>query len=80
MAKETDSSAPAIIGELVDKFTEHRDTYHRAGDKETQLRQDFLDPVFEALGWGVNNRQGFAEAYRDVVPEQALRLADSSSH
>jgi len=33
--------APAEIRELVEKFAEHRETYHRAGYNETQLRQDF---------------------------------------
>ena len=64
MAKTTLSAVPAIVGTLVEKFAEQCETYHRAGYNETQLRQDFLDPLFEALGWDVNNRQGFAEAYR----------------
>ena len=77
MAKKTATTAPRVIGELVDKFAEHRDAYHRPGYNETQLRQDFLDPFFEALGWDVTNRQGFAEAYRDVILEQALRVEKS---
>jgi hypothetical protein len=42
-------TAPAIISDLVDKFTEHCESYHRAGYNETLLRRDFLDPFFEAL-------------------------------
>lgn len=68
MAKKSDSTAPGVIGELVDKFVEHRETYRKAGYNETQLRQDFLDPFFEALGWDVYNRHGFAETYRDIMP------------
>jgi type I restriction-modification system DNA methylase subunit len=77
MAKKSDSAAPATIAKLVDTFTEHRETYRRPGYNEQQLRQDFLDPFFEALGWDVNNRQGFAEAYRDVILEQALKVEKS---
>ncbi len=83
MAKKSDltatggTSAPAEIRELVEKFAEHRETYHRAGYNETQLRQDFLDPFFSALGWDVFNRQGFAEAYRDVILEQGLKVEQS---
>jgi hypothetical protein len=77
MAKQAEPAVPHVIGELVDKFAEHRETYRRAGYNETQLRQDFLDPFFEALGWDVNNRQGFAEAYRDVILEQALVVEKS---
>jgi len=77
MAKKSDGAALAIIGQLVEKFTEHRETYHRPSYNETQLRQGFLDPFFTALGWEVTNRQGFAEAYRDVILEQALRVEKS---
>ena len=77
MAKKTATTAPRVIGELVDKFAEHCDAYHRPGYNETQLRQDFLDPFFEALGWDVYNRHGFAEAYREVILEQSLRVEKS---
>ena len=66
--------APKIIHELVAKFAEHRDTYHRAGYNETQLRADFLDPFFMALGWNVHNTEGDHEDYRDVVLELSLRM------
>jgi very-short-patch-repair endonuclease len=44
------SGAPPLIRSLVEKFAEHSETYHRAGQKETHLRRDFLDLFFEALG------------------------------
>ena len=71
------ASAPPVIAQLVEKFAEHRETYRRAGYNETQLRQDFLDPFFAALGWDVFNQQGFAEAYRDVILEQGLKVEQS---
>lgn len=70
-------AAPPEIRGLVEKFAEHRETYRRTGYNETQLRQDFLDPLFVALGWDVYNRQGFAEAYRDVILEQGLKVEQS---
>ena len=80
MAKKTDltagfvATAPKEIRELVEKFGEHRETYRRPGYNETQLRQDFLDPFFMALGWDIYNRAGIHENYRDVILEQALRV------
>ena len=62
MAKKRDLTAPheidapAEVCGLVEKFAEHRETYRRPGYNETQLRQDFLDPFFVALGWDVYNR------------------------
>ena len=70
-------AAPPEISALVEKFSEHRETYRRPGYNETQLRQDFLDPFFVALGWDVYNRDGIHENYRDVILEHALRVEKS---
>jgi hypothetical protein len=69
---------PAAILELIDRFTEHRDTYRSPAYKEAQVRIEFLNPVFEALGWDVSNRQGHAEAYKEVISEDTLRVAGES--
>jgi hypothetical protein len=72
-----DTTAPLEIRDLVEKFAEHRETYRRPGYNETQLRQDFLDPFFIALGWDIYNRDGIHENYRVVILEQALRVEKS---
>lgn len=54
--------APDIISDLVERFDRNRDAYKSQGYNETQLRREFLDPFFEALGWDVANRDGHAEA------------------
>ncbi len=59
--------APQIVLDLVERFECTRDAYKSPAYNETQLRREFLDPFFEALGWDVNNRQGYAEAYKDVI-------------
>jgi hypothetical protein len=46
-------SAPDSIHQLVDRFEEQRAAYHAGKYNETQLRSDFLNPFFEALGWDV---------------------------
>jgi hypothetical protein len=75
--RQSEITAPQEIRELVEKFAEHRETYRRPGYNETQLRQDFLDPFFIALGWGIYNRAGIHENYRDVILEHALRVEKS---
>lgn len=67
-------TAPEIIRQLVSRFEEHRETYRSGRYNETQLRREFLDPFFEALGWDVFNRQGYAEMYKDVVHEDSLEI------
>ena len=43
--------APEIVRQLVQRFEEHKDAYRSSDYKEAQLRQEFLNPFFEALGW-----------------------------
>ncbi len=57
--------APAEITQLVERFERNREAYTSGQYNETQLRREFLDPFFEALGWDVNNKKGYAEAYKD---------------
>ena len=58
------------LAELVEKFERHRGTYVRADYPESQARLDFVDPLFEALGWDVRNEAGLGPAEREVVVEQ----------
>lgn len=66
--------APDAVRELVRRFSEHREAYRSGRYNETQLRREFLDPFFEALGWDVNNRQSYAEAYKEVIHEDAVKV------
>ena len=71
---QTATPAPQAILDLVHRFEEHRDSYHSGRYNETQLRRDFLDPFFKTLGWDIDNGQGYAEAYRDVIHEDAIKI------
>ncbi|MCH8047939.1 MAG: N-6 DNA methylase [Planctomycetes bacterium] len=69
--------APDSVIDLVERFALHRDQYQQSGYGETQLRREFLDPFFKALGWDVDNRQGHHEAYKEVIHEDAIRVEES---
>ena len=45
---------------------------------ETQLRREFIDPFFIALGWDVNNEKGDAESYKDVIHEDAIKVGGTT--
>jgi len=68
--------ASNTIEELSERFRRNIDAYRSGNYNETQVRQEFLNPFFEALGWDVNNRQGYAEAYKDVIHEDAIIVKD----
>ncbi|MEW5781973.1 MAG: Eco57I restriction-modification methylase domain-containing protein [Pseudomonadota bacterium] len=70
--------APAEIIQLIERFEANLDSYRSGAYNETQLRRDFLDPFFKALGWDVDNTQGYAEAFREVVHEDAIRIGGST--
>jgi type I restriction-modification system DNA methylase subunit len=67
--------APKEVKELVERFERHIDAYKSGKYKESQLRSEFIDPFFEALGWDVNNKQGYAEAYKDIIREDSIKVA-----
>ena len=68
------SALPPVILELNERFDQNHQAYHSEPYNETQLRREFLDPLFEALGWDVNNKQGYAEAYKEVIHEDAISV------
>ena len=70
--------APAAVLELCERFRLHGDDYRTGTFNETQLRRDFLDPLFVALGWDIDNTSGHAEAYRDVIHEDAVRVGGAT--
>jgi predicted type IV restriction endonuclease len=66
---------PAMITELIERFEQNREAYRSGQYNETQVRQEFINPFFEALGWDVANEQGYAEAYK-ARPHRCARWAD----
>ncbi len=62
-------SVPEKIHELVERFHNHIDEYKNKDYKEAVLCTDFLNPMFESLGWDVDNKAGYAERFRDVVQQ-----------
>lgn len=61
------------IKDLVLKYHANRTAYLKADYNETQLRTDFLDPLFEMLGWDIKNNQGKPTNEREVLVEEALK-------
>ena len=52
--------------------------YGSSSYNETQVRREFIDPFFETLGWDINNKQGYAEAYKDVIHEDTLKIGGTT--
>jgi hypothetical protein len=80
MTQPTDLLAkpPKAVLDLIERFGEHIEEYRSGRYNETQLRRDFLDPFWKALGWDIDNEKDYAEAYRDVVHEDAVKVGDAT--
>ncbi|MGJ3242831.1 MAG: type I restriction endonuclease, partial [Opitutales bacterium] len=66
--------APEAIQQLVENFATHIEHYKSTGYNETELRREYLDPFWKALGWDIDNEQGYADAYKDVIHEDAIKI------
>ncbi len=69
---------PAEVARLIEMFERNREDYLHGRYSETQLRREYIDPFFKALGWDVDNTQGYAEAYKDVIHEDAIRIGSAT--
>src|SRR5712664_3592152 len=66
------------ILDLIASFEKKLEAYKSAHYNETQLRLEFLNPFFKALGWDIDNEQGYAEAYKDVIHEDAIKVGEAT--
>ena len=66
--------APQAVIDLVQRYEFNRPVYHKGQKNETELRREFLDPFFRALGWDVDNNKGYSEAYKEVIHEDRILI------
>jgi hypothetical protein len=69
---------PDALKRLIDRFNQQSDQIRSPDYNETLIRVDFINPLMTELGWDIENRQGFAERYREVVHEGGVRMARDS--
>ncbi len=67
------------IHQLVEKYEADRNIYLTDRYNETQVRSDFLDPLFELLGWDIKNRAGKPTNEREVILEEPLKAGASEN-
>lgn len=61
------------VADLVSRFRQDFDYYKSERYNKTLLRSDFLDPLFELLGWDIKNVQGKSTNEREVLLEEPLK-------
>jgi len=73
----TKETAYSAIKKLTERFQDNYESYKNQNYNETQTRIDFINPFFKALGWDMDNEQGFAEAYREVIHEDRVKVGEA---
>jgi type I restriction-modification system DNA methylase subunit len=71
-------TAPDSVKLLIETFDTNIDFYKSGPYKEYQLRQEFLDPLFTALGWDMDNSAGLAPQYREVIHEASIKVGGAT--
>ena len=69
---------PPEVLKLLERFEREIDSYRSGKYNETQVRREFIDPMFKALGWDIDNEQGYAEAYKDVIHEDTIKMGTAT--
>jgi hypothetical protein len=79
--------APDSVRQLIARFDQDRKVFLSGDYKEEQLRLEFLNPFFAALGWDMDNKQGLsdlsacnaqAETFKQVIHEESIKVAGAS--
>jgi len=73
LLKRENMPAPESIRKLVETFEQNISDY-RLHKNETELRLQFLNPFFEALGWDMNNIKGRDENHKEVAHEFSVEI------
>ena len=69
---------PDSVALLIEGFEASRKEYHQGHYNETQTRVDYVNPLFAALGWDMDNHDRLSETLRDVVHEDSLKIGGTT--
>ena len=66
--------------ELVRAYAEHFAQYSRTDYNETEVRNDFINPFFEILGWDVLNKKKLPQHLREVKHEASVYVEEDGEN
>ncbi len=70
----TSESFQGEVARLVEIFGKNLAAYKSGGYDEASLRQEFLNPLFRALGWDIENKAGLILQRREVEIESRTQI------
>jgi len=75
VAKDVLYEKRCALEEHVRRFSENERQYKAPSYDEANTKADFIDELFRLLDWDINNKQGHAEQYREVVREDKVEIS-----
>jgi len=69
------TTAHEEVGKLCDRFSQNFNKFHETSYNESQVRKDFLDKFFIALGWDVNHDVQTNPYEQEVKVEKNVNVA-----
>lgn len=70
------ATGKARVEERVQQYSSHMHEYTRPTYNETEVRIDFVNPFFKALGWDVDNDAGLPQHLREVTHEATVLVEE----
>jgi len=67
----------STIPDLVRNFRAHIRAYKSKDTKEAEIRQQFIDPFWRALGWDVGDTKGVGPAESEVIIQKNVETVDA---
>ncbi|MDE6789698.1 MAG: Eco57I restriction-modification methylase domain-containing protein [Ruminococcus sp.] len=68
--------AKELVAEKVKQFSAKIKEYKRTTYNETEVRVDFVNPFFKALGWDIDNEAGLPQHLREVTHEAKVLVEE----
>ena len=65
---------PETVTKLIEKYEFNKQAFHLGKFNETQLRVEYINPLFLGLDWDVYNNQGNSELYKEVLHEEPIKI------
>ncbi|MBC7529317.1 MAG: restriction endonuclease subunit R, partial [Chthonomonadaceae bacterium] len=65
---------PDSVVQLVSRFEANLSDYKKSTYNETEVRRELIDPLFAALGWTMDNKNGLGEETKEVVHEFSMKI------
>jgi hypothetical protein len=69
---------PETVAALVERYAANRSEYRKGDYNETQTRIDYVNPLFAALGWDMDNHAGLSEMHREVIHEAKIKIGGTT--